>query len=201
LSLPVFVFSLDSSLAQVNFSKVTKFGNNHAKERYILKQEKSEVIREIAIYLAVSKEGVIEDPPNSNSGKDINEFLNSVGLKPGNEWCVSFCQWAYRNAAGFLGVNFNMIKTGHSLSAFSFAKKFGSGIDENIKRGDWIIFQRGETWKGHCGIVLSFDGKVLYTIEGNVTPNESANNQGVFRKVRNINKFGWLKIVGFIGFE
>jgi hypothetical protein len=170
-------------------------------KRYILRQEKAANIKDFGIYLAISKEGVVESPPMSNKGVEINEFLNSVELQTGNEWCVAFCQWAFRNAANLARVNLNMIKTGHSLSVLYYAKKFGSGIESDIKRGDWIIFQRGETSKGHCGIVLAFDGKIIYTIEGNTTSNEKGGNHGVFRKSRSINKFGWLKIAGFIGFE
>jgi hypothetical protein len=171
-------------------------------KRYVLKQDKSGLVKEVGIYLAVSKEGISENPARSNKGKEVNEFLQSVNLKPGNEWCVAFCQWAYRTATDYLRVNLNMIKTGHSLTALSYARKFGFGKENEIKRGDWIIFQRGETNKGHCGIVLSKEGKIIYSIEGNTTSDDKKdNNQGVHKKIRNLNKFGWMKIVGFIGFE
>jgi hypothetical protein len=179
-------------------------------KRYVLKQNHAEDLKRLSISFALSKEGIVEQPPGSNKGKDVNEFLMSIALKSGNEWCVAFCQWAYRNAAQLLDVNFNMIRTGHSLTAFSYAKKHGLEIKGPIKKGDWIIFQRGNTphdplsrggnLRGHCGIILSYDGNIIATIEGNVS-NTTGDNQGVFRKLRKLNHFGWLHIVGFIGFE
>jgi hypothetical protein len=193
LCLPVLLCLSDLSFPQVN--------------KYILKQYRSEQIKDLGILFALSKEGSLEQPPKSNKGKDVNEFLSSVNLKSGNEWCVAFCQWAYRKAAALLHVNFNMILSGHSLSVLSYARNNGIEALGSIERGDWIIFRRGKPYplrsgniKGHCGIVLSYDGNIIYTIEGNIS-NPSGDNQGVFKRFRKLNQFGWLQIAGFIGFK
>ena len=144
-------------------------------------------------------EGVTENPNGSNKGKEVNKFLQSVNLSPGNQWCVAFCQWAYRSAAKQISVNFNLVKSGHSLTVLAYAKQQGFFILNNLKRGDLVIFQRGETNKGHCGMLLSSVDNKLYTIEGNVTADDKT--QGVFKKIRRLDNFGWLHIIGFIGFE
>jgi hypothetical protein len=184
--LPVFASWSDLSLSQV--------------KKYAVHQNKSAEIKERGIKYALSMEGIVENPPGSNSGKYIDDFLGSVNLNPGNEWCVSFCQWAYKKAATDFKVKLNLLCTGHSITLFNYAANTGIRLNGYPERGDWIIFQRGNLQKGHCGIVLEINGKIIKTIEGNVSSPE-LNNQGVFLREHRLNNYGWLHIIGFIGFK
>ena len=38
--------------------------------------------------IASQEIGVVEDPPGSNSGPKVNEYLASVGMDPGHAWCA-----------------------------------------------------------------------------------------------------------------
>jgi hypothetical protein len=165
----------------------------------MVKQHQADEIVERGMKLAFSKTGVIEHPAKSNSGNDVEIFLRSVGLKKGNPWCVAFCQWAYLSAAESIGVKLNIPKTGHSLNLYKEVSKYSAFSRDNPEYGDWVIFKRGETGMGHCGLVISFWKDSILTIEGN-TSSMDGKNEGVFIKQRSVKKFGWMKIKGYIGF-
>jgi hypothetical protein len=147
---------------------------------------------------AFCKLGVIENPPKSNSGKDVEMFLHSVDLNGGNPWCAAFCQWAYQTASAKMEVKFNLLRSGHSLALLHFARSNSIYTSRSPMFGDWVIFRKGATSHGHCALLVSSRDS-LETLEGN-TSNLSNNNDGVFLKKRSFKKFGWMTIVGYIGF-
>jgi hypothetical protein len=170
-----------------------------AQTRYLVKQSKASEVVDSGMKFAFNKTGVVENPSGSNSGTDVEIFLRSVGLKKGNPWCVAFCQWAYLSAAKSNGVKLNLPKTGHSLSLLKEVSRYSECSYDMPGYGDWVIFKRGETGKGHCGLLVSFCKDSIVTIEGN-TSSAYGNNEGVFIKRRSIKKFGWMMIKGYIGF-
>ena len=149
---------------------------------------------------AFGKLGVVENPPRSNSGKEIKMFLRSVGLNAGNPWCAAFCQWAYQTACSKFRTKLNLFRSGHSLSLLQYAQKTSVCNSRIPVFGDWVIFRKGETCHGHCALLVSFEKDSLITIEGN-TSNPEQNNDGVFLKKRSVKKFGWMTVKGYIGFE
>src|ERR1035437_5939071 len=50
-----------------------------------------------AMVIALHEIGVCEDPPGSNKGPRVNEYLHSVGLGPGYSWCAGFVYWVFRS--------------------------------------------------------------------------------------------------------
>ena len=57
--------------------------------------------------IASGEVGVREDPPGSNRGPKVDEYLKSVKLKPAGgsyAWCAAFVYWCFREAAKSLGV-------------------------------------------------------------------------------------------------
>lgn len=64
-----------------------------------------------------------------------------------------------------------------------------------------IIWQHGETEQGHTGIVERvFSNGKLGVIEGNTNADEVVNREGdgVYRKVRDTNAAGPMKVVGYL---
>src|SRR5438270_7940578 len=49
--------------------------------------------------VAVSQLGVMEQPPGSNSGPVVNQYLASVHCAPGSFWCMAFVNWCFVKAA------------------------------------------------------------------------------------------------------
>jgi hypothetical protein len=78
-----------------------------------------------SLEIAASQIGVVEQPPNSNRGPEVDEYLRSVGLDPeGNHysWCAAFVYWCFQQAAIQLGRNNPLVKTGVCLDHWNLAK-------------------------------------------------------------------------------
>jgi lysozyme family protein len=155
-----------------------------------------------AIEIAQSQVGVLEDPPGSNRGKEVDEYQRRVGIPPGNPWCAAFVYWCFDQAARALKINNPVIKTGGVLDHWNQA------YDNGIRRvtldqakedpslvvpGLIFIIDTGSPGgAGHTGLVERVDGGMLVTIEGNTNDVGSREGIGVFRrkkrKILHINK-------------
>lgn len=148
------------------------------------------------VKVARTQIGVMEKPLGSNSGPEVDQYLDSVGLPPGLFWCMAFVHWVYEQASENLGRNNPAIKTGGCIDHWNRTK--GKRIlTENavnktslVKPGQIFIISHGGG-AGHTGLVESVSGGFINTIEGNSNPSGSRNGIGVFglqRKIVKINK-------------
>jgi hypothetical protein len=122
-----------------------------------------------ALKTAITQVGVEEKPKGSNSGKEVNEYLKSVGLNPGFSWCAAFVYWCFNKAALGLKISNPLIKTGGVLAHWNQAdKKYR--VTTSPEPGDIFImdFSKG---LGHTGIVESVTASHINTIEGNASDN------------------------------
>lgn len=146
-----------------------------------------------ALAEAVSNIGVMEKPPGSNRGPEVDAYLACVSCPPGNYWCAGFVYSCFDAASKKLGVKNPLVKTAGCIDHWnrSKAKKIATkdAIDNPslIKPGDIFILDFGGG-KGHTGMVEKVDGGFLNTIEGNSNNDGSRNGIGVFRLRRKINK-------------
>lgn len=156
-----------------------------------------------ALQVAITQVGVKEDPIGSNTGHEVNAYLNSVGLRPGNAWCQAFVYWCYQEAADQLRLPNPMIRTAGVLDCWNrtvVTKKLmaleAKSRPELVNVGDQIIF-RHEGNTGHTGIVELVDkaNKCVHTIEGNTNGDGGREGYEVMRKVRALNDG---HLVGFI---
>lgn len=122
------------------------------------------------VQIARSQLGVGEVPSGSNSGPQVNNYLASVGLGPGNAWCAAFAYWVYQSVFG----NKNpLTKTGLVLTQYEFAKSKGWTVPiSQAQPGDLAIFN----WSGrittdpsqyHIGIVTQILNGEPQMISGN----------------------------------
>ncbi len=143
--------------------------------------------------MAVTQLGVMEDPPGSNKGPIVNQYLASVALPPGLFWCAAFVYWCFDKAAVKLGKNNPVFKTGHVMTHWNktAGKKIltADAIDKPslIKPGHIFMLNTGGS-SGHTGIIEKVDGGFIHTIEGNSNNSGSRNGIGVFRLQRKISK-------------
>ena len=146
-----------------------------------------------AVKVAVTQLGIMEDPPGSNTGPRVNEYLSSVGLPPGLFWCAAFVYWCFDKAATKAGKINPLVKTGHVMTHWN--KSTGKKITMNdamnkpslIKPGHIFIMNTGGS-SGHTGIIEKVEGGFVHTIEGNSNNAGSRNGIGVFRLQRKIAK-------------
>lgn len=133
---------------------------------------------------------VKEVPRGSNKGPEVNQYLKSVGLGPGNFWCQSYVYWALNELAKKLGIPNPSVRTGlvkshwtKSPSANKITIEQARVNPELIRPGMVFFMWRGTPWNkgggaGHTGIILSVDPtkKTFTSIEGNT--DEKATGEG-----------------------
>ncbi|MEJ8816343.1 CHAP domain-containing protein [Lacibacter sp. H407] len=146
-----------------------------------------------AVNVAISQLGVMEDPPGSNKGPIVNQYLASVGLPPGLFWCAAFVYWCFDKAAVKNGRANPLVKTGHVMTHWNKTKGkkilTAEAVDKPslIKPGHIFMMNTGGS-SGHTGIIEKVEGGFVHTIEGNSNNAGSRNGIGVFRLQRKIAK-------------
>jgi hypothetical protein len=104
-----------------------------------------------------------------NRGAFVAKYLEPSGLRPPQPWCAAFVSWCLLRATQ----KRELPAYPYFLSAremFNWTRSCGFQTAAP-KPGDLIFFHRGGlfSWKGHCGVVLSYSASKLVTIEGNRT--------------------------------
>lgn len=148
-------------------------------------------LAEKAIEVARTQIGIHEAQGNKNTGPQVDQYLASVGLKPGNAWCMAFMYWCFDEAACLLGVPNQLVKTGGVMDQWNRRRlHFGFVKPE---AGDIFIMDFGGG-KGHTGIVTKVEGLWIYTIEGNSNDEGSREGYEVCERRRFIDKIkGYLR--------
>lgn len=159
-----------------------------------------------ALIVAATQVGVMEDPPGSNRGPQVDEYLRAVGVSPGYAWCTAFVYWTFQQAATRLQATNPTVRTAGVLDHWNKAGRAGIArllpdeVQENfslLKAGLIFVINTGQG-KGHMGIVEDFRDDRLTTIEGNTNLPGDREGVGVFRrtsrKLSDINK-------GFISYD
>jgi len=148
-----------------------------------------------ALAIARSQLGVLEDPLGSNCGPQVDQYLKSVNLNPGYEWCQAFVYWCFREAARQLGVGMPLPKTARVIEHWEKANSLPQNIvtcytrkqvqanESLVKRGMLVVIDRGGR-KGHTGFIDHYmrlkkpERRTLFTIEGNINPDADPNWEG-----------------------
>jgi hypothetical protein len=113
--------------------------------------------------------GVTEDPPGSNRGHRIDEWLQRCGVSTGSPWCAAFASWCIDTVA--IG------------GALALGSHFGWEPGLIPMPGDLMFFPTGGG-KGHCGIVIGLGAHEVMTIEGN-----SSDQVRCLRRARDLVRF------------
>jgi len=164
--------------------------------------ESTSKLMQKALEFAVSQIGVMERPPGSNKGKEVEEYLASVGLGGGFAWCMAFVYWCYNQAAKELNIANPVFKTGGVLKHWEEARnnniprittEQARNKPSRILPGMVFVIDTGDPGgAGHTGFVEKVIGDTLITIEGNTNLGGSREGIGVFRrtarKINSINK-------------
>lgn len=61
------------------------------------------LLNEKVLEIALSQVGKEENPRGSNQGTEVNAYLASVHLPPGNAWCAAFVSWCILEATKAVG--------------------------------------------------------------------------------------------------
>lgn len=147
--------------------------------------------------VASSQVGVMEEPPGSNRGPEVDAYLKSVGLNPaggGVAWCAAFVYFCFQTAAKRLGRPNPVVKTAGVLDHWTRALERGiptitaakAHMQEDLVRPGLIfVIDTGDPGGGgHTGLVQAIVSGKLVTIEGNTNDGGPREGMGVFRRER-----------------
>lgn len=127
-----------------------------------------------ALEVAATQIGKQENPPGSNWGEPVKNYLSSVGIGFAAPWCMAFVYWCFRRASETMNVNNTAIKTGGVLAAWNKAAHNIKSSNPAIGSVFIMDFGKGQ---GHAGLVENFDKEFIYTIEGNT--NDAGSREGI----------------------
>ncbi len=159
--------------------------------------------------VASSQVGVMEEPPGSNRGPQVDDYLKAVGLDPATDsyaWCAAFVYWSFKQAAARVGTDNPVIRTAGVLDHWRKAGR--AGVTRLVSEGilaDLSLLKPGLVFvintgggHGHMGLVEDFRDDRLITIEGNTNLPGDREGVGVFRrtgrKISDINQ-------GFLSYD
>jgi hypothetical protein len=141
---------------------------------------------QVAKVLEVARQevGVTEEPPGTNAGPRVEEYLATVGLKKGNPWCAAFVCWVGHAAVGddaWMPPN-----TGGCAALGDWAKREGVRMLKP-KIGDIFLLYFPKLKRfAHTGFVAGppdESGKWA-TVEGNTSGGGSREGWGTFEHRR-----------------
>ena len=131
----------------------------------------------------------------NNSGPWVQKYLAPAGLDEGNPWCASFVSWCYLQA---VGGDKHVMPFAYCPGARNLLEEFkakgwayapNSGYQP--QPGDIVVWWRVKLsgWLGHVGFVHQVKDGMLYTIEGNKSPNVQGFSY-VFSRIDKLLGFG-----------
>lgn len=135
---------------------------------------------------------VKEQPPGSNWGPRVAQYLHSAGWSSPAPWCMAFMHWCFRQAGKVLIYPYPA-----SVGFFeNWANKNGYLVNRPL-RGDLVCYRfDADNWPDHVGIVSRvlavrwrggrFVGWVK-TVEGNTSYGNDANGGRVMYRYRWMN--------------
>jgi len=154
-------------------------------------------ITSIPAHVEIAQQYVGVTEITHNSSPEIDRFLASVNLRPGNPWCAAFVSYTLSEA----NVSYPPTRSGlarHFIRNTSIdAREFVRGT-YTPEHGDIIVWKRGNTIFGHLAILESFEDQTLFTIEGNTSPGATGSTgDGVYRRERTVNPGAYFRITHF----
>ena len=134
-----------------------------------------------------------------NEGPDIRKYMASVNLADGYSWCAGLVRWAMDQAGRDTPTVRSAAATDYITGRSVAARKMIRGT-EVVSAGALVIWRRGDTWKGHIGIVRSWQQQCGRTVEGNTSSGDAGpqrDGDGVWPRRRCINPGSYFRIVAF----
>lgn len=147
------------------------------------------VLRERVVSMAVKEDGTLAIAGSRTWGKRIGEYLETVDLEQGHDYCVAFIFWCFKNASVELGQKNPMPKMARVKKLSEHAEQYGLFVT-TPERGDIYVTKALD----HAGIVEQTpeDTSKVRTIEGNTW---IGNRQwGVHRRKKNLSTDRFIRL-------
>lgn len=179
-------------------TKMIEFFDNKLKEFGAAQDAiESKDPRSLFIYAMLSCVGIKEKGGN-NRGPMIQLIQETVGRAQGEAWCMSLVQTCLAYAELRCGIQSSLKATEGCMDLWSSTFK-----DQKVRYsplpGAIVIWQHGDSWRGHTGVVKEYLGDDMIVIEGNTSGGIlNRDGDGVFINTRDTRGTGSMKVVGFI---
>jgi hypothetical protein len=137
-----------------------------------------------ALAEALRHVGVRESPPGSNRTM-FGRWFGADGVP----WCAIFASYAYDVGAhvvlcrGWRGAGVGPRGVAYVPTLAAWLKANGRVVSEP-EPGDLVIFNWDGGLPDHVGLVVSFDGSELHTVEGNTAVGNDSDGGEVMRRTR-----------------
>ena len=129
--------------------------------------------------------GVVEQPKNSNRGREIDYWIREAGLDPagGHPWCAAFVGQIGRQV---LGYRWPAPRTASVMTLVAWAAaKPGVLVEFSPLPGDlFVLWNEKLNRFAHVGIVTALTKSGYETIEGNTNDGGSRDGYGCFARHR-----------------
>lgn len=159
------------------------------------------VLRHARSYL-----GVHEEPPGSNDGPLIRQWLHNVGVSSPAPWCSAFTYSMFAFAAGECGLANPVPKTAGAVRMFQLADERYRQQEPSV--GSIVVFAHLDEHgvadgHGHVGIVSKVQDDLVSSIEGNSDSHGSRTGGSVCENTWDFRAGarGRLRVIGFLTFE
>jgi hypothetical protein len=137
-----------------------------------------------ALGLALAEVGVREEPPGSNRGPRVDEYIRAGGLNPAADWypwCACFVVWAVREAGAALGI---VPRVRRSARVYTLLQRNPESQLDRAEAGAIFVHLKPDT-DGHTGLVVAVDEDgSIETVEGNSDAAGSRTGGSVVRQHR-----------------
>ena len=113
--------------------------------------------------------GVYEDL-GKNDGKRIREYFKYFNMGAGQNWCAAAVSaWMIEAGGGPVAGGVGARNIGNQFAQAGRWIPHNKITTEIMKPGNIAIWARGgpDSWKGHIGVIESFDGQHFTSIEAN----------------------------------
>lgn len=123
--------------------------------------------------------GTMESPPNSNNVKYNTWYYGHPVNGASYPWCATFISWLFKPEQGLCK------KTASCLEMLEWFEKRGQ-IVKSPQAGDIVFFKypTNNRRTNHVGLVVSVNGNVINTIEGNTSTTSQDNGGKVMQRNR-----------------
>ena len=128
---------------------------------------------------AKSQIGVCENPPNSNNVIYNTWYYGHPVSGASYPWCAVFISWLFKAEQSLC------LKTASCVQMLEWFEKRGQ-IVKTPQAGDIVFFKYSTNNRrtNHVGLVVSYDGKTINTIEGNTSTTSQDNGGKVMQRNR-----------------
>lgn len=117
-----------------------------------------------------------------NDGKEVEQYLKSVGLGKGYAWCSAFVKWTFDQCGIATTINAMALST-HRKGHYVYYK--GKKYREPMSGDVFTLYYQHLKRIGHTGFFDSeVNSKIFKTVEGNTNSAGSREGDGVYVKYR-----------------